>query len=1297
MTPFPTPNLLRLHRAWIGLLQPDGIVVSAAALADAGLAPVPVTDALREALAGCALVADPSARFVRVATEILGWDRAWIVDDAATLTRYTRHLAEFAHDLAPTYVVANPNVGSAHEKRPVLALVKVFPRGWDLDRAHGGEGEAKWRASPLAQTERLLRENDVPLGLLTNGEVIRVVYAPAGEGTGAMTFPLALLATSDGAPALAALGMLLGRDRLWDESPDGAKPEARDKRFLPHLLAESRRYQNNVSTALAEQVLDALWVLLRGFQDAHTASGETLLRDWLGTDPQALYGGLLTVLLRLIFLLYAEDRDQLPGDDTYTLNYGVRALFERLRDDAARHPDTMSLRFGAWPRLVATFRLIHDGGGHGAVHLPSREGGLFHPDRYPFLEGRPRGDTRQADAVLDLPAISDGVVLTVLKRLLRVEQEDLSYKTLGVEELGSVYESMMGFTVLTTTGRSLALKPNDVVVDLDALLKVAGKGREKSLDELAGVKLTGKAKDAVAAATTVDALAEALAGRRSARTPEVIATGAMVLQPTAERRRSGSHYTPRALTEPIVKRTLDPVLEALGPAPTHAQLLALKVCDPAMGSGAFLVAACRYLGDLLHAAWLRDEGAGRPAEVARISPDDNERVVARRLIAQHCLYGVDKNPFAVDLARLSLWLETLAKEHPFTFLDHALREGNSLVGVTAQQIRWIAFEEPKKQLMFVDPVVRRGVATAIEKRAAIRALALSDDTQEKRRLLEESESAVGLARALGNALVAGFFAETKESARKKRLTALRDSFAMLADERALRQAAEAARAGLTLRPFHWEIEFPEVFAQENPGFDVVVGNPPFMGGTRLSSVLGEGFRDWLASVHEGGSSNADLAAHFFRRAFSLLREGGAFGLVSTNSIYQGDSRELGLTWLRQHSGFIFEAQRRVPWPGLAAVVVSVVHVTRGRRPTACRLDGVTVDSISSFLFPGDTDATPPSLKANDDIVSRGNDVFGAGFVLEPPITSEAQLSSLLNNPHNHSRIRPYLTGEDLNSSPTQEPSRSIIDFESMPEAEARQWPDLFQIVETHVKPAREKVTQKDRRDLWWIYATRAPLYRSHIRQHDEFIALSMVTQHIGFAIVTGKPVISNTLVAFCEYNRGFFAVLQSRTHEVWARFFASSLEERLRYTPSDCFETFPFPRGWETDAALEDIGKRYHDRRAEIMKARWEGLTKTYNRFHDPQCTDDDIEALRALHAEMDRAVLAAYGWTDLDLATDFHPEHADEPDGKKRLRWSDGTRDAVLGRLLALNAERAAEERAAEERAATGKDTTRKGRRGSA
>jgi hypothetical protein len=173
-------------------------------------------------------------------------------------------------------------------------------------------------------------------------------------------------------------------------------------------------------------------------------------------------------------------------------------------------------------------------------------------------------------------------------------------------------------------------------------------------------------------------------------------------------------------------------------------------------------------------------------------------------------------------------------------------------------------------------------------------------------------------------------------------------------------------------------------------------------------------------------------------------------------------------------------------------------------------------------------------------------------------------------------------------------------------------------------------------------------------------------------------VFSQTICVFANDRDAFFSAMQSRFHEVWARFFGSSMKDDLRYTPSDCFETFPFPRGWESDAALEHIGSRYHERRAEVMKARWEGLTKTYNRFHDPQCTDDDIEALRALHAEMDRAVLAAYGWTDLDLTTDFHPEHADEPDGKKRLRWSDGTRDAVLGRLLALNAERAAEERAA-------------------
>ena len=163
-------------------------------------------------------------------------------------------------------------------------------------------------------------------------------------------------------------------------------------------------------------------------------------------------------------------------------------------------------------------------------------------------------------------------------------------------------------------------------------------------------------------------------------TPAIVPTGGMILQPSDERRKTGSHYTPRALTEPIVRTTLKPILDRLGENPKPEQILSLKICDPAMGSGAFLVEACRQLGDALVASWRRHDS------LPKLPPDEDELLHARRLIAQRCVFGVDRNPMATDLAKLSLWLSTLAKDHPFTFIDHALRTGDSLVGLTHNQI-----------------------------------------------------------------------------------------------------------------------------------------------------------------------------------------------------------------------------------------------------------------------------------------------------------------------------------------------------------------------------------------------------------------------------------------------------------------------------------------------------------------------------------------------------------------------------------------------------------------------------------
>ena len=174
---------------------------------------------------------------------------------------------------------------------------------------------------------------------------------------------------------------------------------------------------------------------------------------------------------------------------------------------------------------------------------------------------------------------------------------------------------------------------------------------------------------------------------------------------------------------------------------------------------------------------------------------------------------------------------------------------------------------------------------------------------------------------------------------------------------------------------------------------------------------------------------------------------------------------------------------------------------------------------------------------------------------------------------------------------------------------------------------------------------------------------------------------SQQLVVFPFATHAAFCTLQSRPHEIWARFFGSSLEDRLRYTPSDCFETFPLPDGWETHPSLEAAGNAYYEHRAALMVRNDEGMTKTYNRFHDPYENDSDINKLRELHAAMDRAVLAAYGWTDIPTDCDFLLDYEiDEVTwGRKkkpyRYRWPDAVRDEVLARLLALNAERAAEE----------------------
>ena len=996
------------HLEWLGYLQPVGLVVSPPALAQAQAFPdrniLAAHNRFREHVERVKVPGkdDPVPAVVdwpRVFTDVLGWEPTDLVGhDAGGPVPATLevHLPDYHETLRPTFAVPEFADGPAAERRWIM-LIEVLPTGTNLDKADEAEGH-RWGASPQARFERLLRETQVPIGLLANGTHLRLVYAPRGETSGHLTFPVAAMDEVPGRPIFAALHMLLAAERLFSLP---------DKQRLPAILAESRKYQNLVSTKLAQQVLAALYELLRGFQAADDQRRGDLLREVLAEDPDQVYGGLLTTLLRLVFLLYAEDRGLLSTEAIYVNHYSVGGLFERLRADAGQYPDTMDHRYGAWPQLLALFRLIHDGGGHGEFRIPARRGYLFDRGRYPFLEGRGRG--QDAGGRLDPPLVADGVIYRVLEKLLILDGERLSYRTLDVEQIGSVYETMMGFRVEIARGPAIAVKAKKphgapTAVDLDALLAVEPKERAKALKARTDQELTG---DALKAARTAEDVVAALGRKVAAEaTPRIVPPGGLVLQPSDERRRSGSHYTPRALTGPIVRTTLRPILEGLGPRPTPDQILDLKVCDPAMGSGAFLVEACRQLGDALVDAW----HAHGP--VPAIPPDEDEVLHARRLVAQRCLYGVDRNPMAVDLAKLSLWLATLAKDHPFTFLDHALRPGDSLVGLTLEQLASFSIDKKGKTESLFRNIIENKVRILRDLRRRFytenRTGSRGDDDgadayEQKSQLLSDIKF-----QSADLEYVAARLLELAWNPPPRRLALPKRNEAMLDVDGWLRSGDAGIKVRLSgeiettyrriwtaqdkpLSPFHWEIEFPEVFGRANPGFDAIVGNPPFMAGSKVSGDVGTQYLDWIKLIHEESHGNSDLVAQFFRRSFNLLRESGAFGLIATNTIGQGDTRSTGLRWICLHGGAIYNARKRLKWPGQAAVVVSVVHVaksrpdgttTRAQPVVDCVLDGKPVPIITAYLFHAGGHEDPARLKAKANESFLGSKIYGQGFTFD---------------------------------------------------------------------------------------------------------------------------------------------------------------------------------------------------------------------------------------------------------------------------------------------------------------------------
>jgi len=1303
------------HAEWLSLVETSGPFLTIPTLKRAlpdGLEATPAgLPDLRLAYAEWRESPDLQRRWVQwVLDEILE-----LRDDVheATDADPAQLVAEHGVTIRPAYVVRRGG-------DPAALLVHRVAAGIALDRPIPGEA---WAASPIDRAAELARASDVPLALVTDGSRWTLVWARLGETTGICTWRAELWLEEP--VTLRAFATLLGARRFFALPVEDG---------LAALLQESAGKQQEVADQLGGQVRRAVELLIatldREDRDRH---GELLQH----LESAEVYRGATTVMMRLVFLFVAEERRLLPIDDPrYAETLAASTLRAQLQERADRDgEDPLERSTASWHRVLALFRAVHGGIEHDALRLPAYGGGLFDPDRYPFLEGRRPDSHWHSDAARPLP-VDDRTMLHLLDALQTLEQGGarvlLSYRALDVEQIGHVYEGLLDHTALritdTALGLSGKLEPELTLSQLDAW---AADGEDALAEHLA--KETGRSASAIHKALDAELADEQRARLRAAcgnddalldsvtpyhallredlrGDPLVLLPGSLFVTQALDRRTSGTYYTPRQLAEEVVHHALDPVTYNPGPAQERdpanwklrpsSELLDLKIADIAMGSGAFLVAACRYLAGKLQEAWIAEDTpiavdvadiGGQLRDPLPADPIERE-ALAHRLIAERCLYGVDKNPMAVEMAKLSLWLITLAKDRPFSFVDHALRTGDSLLGITDLAQLRVAHLDPRwpRQSSFDLGFgeIEAAVDLALTLRRDLEAFVVRDipDAERKSVMLAEADTALDDARLLGDLVVGAALAQRDDADPLAATAVARDVRLMLDPETdeverlvARTQLRDLADDWLVERrrgvgevpeiewadrdPFHWALEFPEVRA--HGGFDAIVGNPPFLGGSKISGGVGGQYRDYLVTWLAGGlRGNADLVAYFYLRAPRLLHRDGGFGLIATNTLAEGDTREVGLDQLIERGLTLHRAIASEPWPGDANLEMATVWAQLNGWFGTAMLDRVEVIGITPALtLRSRVEGKAQRLKANSDRSYNGSKIYGQGFVLSP----EEADAIIVGDSRNAAVVQPYLIGEDLNRRPDGSPSRWVINFRGWPEEHAREYPVPFRRVEELVRPERATNNREVRRLRWWQFGERSPGLYHAIAALDRCLALTSVSNAVQPLFVPTDIVFAHVLYVFAYDDDAHFGLLSSGFHWWWAVTHASTMRTDVRYTPTDCFETFAQP---SLTSAIGDVGGELNAHRTALMLDRQEGLTKTYNRVHDPDEHADDVVRLRELHIALDQAVGDAYGWPDLELGHDFY-----ETKFGTRFTFAPTPRQEVLDRLLELNHERYAEE----------------------
>ena len=1173
-----------------------------------------------------------------------------------------------------------------------------------------------WAATPVDRIEALLRKNEVEIGIVTDGRWWGLVSAAEDR-----------MAASGIVDALTWVEEPRTRDAFFTLTDRqyiiGGDPNER----LPVLFEASVAAAEEITEALGAQVRRAVELLIQSFSESAAEAKRLGQPDPLPARTHNTYEAAVTVMMRTVFLLFAEERGLLPSGELFDQGYGISQELDRLStresNEGEEALDSTSL---TWHRLLATSRALFGGASFESLRMPSYGGSLFDPARFPFLSAT---NDHGGLAI----AVSDRVMLPVLRSVqvatVKGDARRISFRDVDVEQIGYIYEGLLGYTCTVVDQPYLGLigatgaEPEIPLAKLEQLgeLHNEPKALAKAIrDWIAEDQPSAKAATAAKIAkslqtepdpSAVSALALAVGDdeslrnrvspwlgiiRRDLRThPFVVLDEGLLVQETPSRKNAGAHYTPKSLAEEVVLHALQPLCYLPGPHQTadestwklrsSDEILHLKVADIACGSGAFLVAAARYLSDRVVEAWISED----PANGQR--KDLYTRAI--RQVVANCLYGADINDMAVEMCKLSLWLVSLDRDLPFSFVDDKVFIGNSLLGLTSlKQLRKMHIDPSRvsKEQQFeifdvdIDAIIRKAVdlrerlATEIDESDPARTRAA------KHRQLNELRQVTASLREISDGVVAAGLPIGGKPG--KPLDEAYDN---------LRQAAKQAFPGpdegpadpawlhsiidlgltpsvetdyLRWKPLHWVLEAPDVIV-DGRGFDAIVGNPPFLGGKEVSGAIGSDVREWLVNqvAHEA-RGNADLVAYFFLRTTSLLGRKGNIGLVATNTIAQGDTREVGLDQLTGLGMEIVRAVQSSPWPAAsasleyAAVWATLYPVPNDMQRTA---DNEPAKRITTLLEPGGRETgLPIRLAESTGFCFVGCNMNGKGFEVPAAVASEM----IESDARNRNVLFPVLGGEEVNKTADGVAPMWAVDFFGMELAQARAFDQPCKWVEDRVKPHRQNLTKKPKLlERWWRYERDALAMRTAVKDLDHVLVIALVSKTVMPVRVATDHVFTHALGVFATESYSEQAVLSSSIHQLWAIKYGSGMRNDPRYTPSDVFETFP--RAHRTDR-LEAAGRSLDEERRHIMERRGLGLTKLYNAFNSATTavgSDSDIDRLREVHVELDKAAMDAYGWADFSLNHGFHSY-------RKMERWtvSPLARVEILDRLLEENHHRA-------------------------